>query len=61
MIGPDYLPSADQRTATHLIVYRNRDMKIGFIETNTATSRLLEMFREESLTGREALLKNTGN
>jgi hypothetical protein len=32
-------------------------MKIGFIETNSTTVRLLEIFREESLTGREALLK----
>ena len=57
MIGPDFQPTAEQAQATHLIVYRNHEMKIGFIETNAATSRLLEIFREESLSGREALLK----
>ena len=57
MIGPEFQPAADQAVATHLIVYRDRDMKIGFLETNAVTSRLLELFREESLTGREGLLK----
>ena len=57
MIGPDFQPSVDQSVATYLIVYRDRNMKIGFIETNSTTVRLLEIFREESLTGREALLK----
>ena len=57
MIGPEFQPSAEQAVATHLIVYRDRDLKIGFMETNAATSRLLKLFREESLTGREALLK----
>ncbi len=57
MIGPSYQPSADQAVSTHLIVYRNRAMQIGFLETNAATSRLLAIFREHHLTGREALLQ----
>jgi hypothetical protein len=57
MIGSEFQPTADQAVPTHLIVYRNRNMQIGFIETNATTSRLLELFREESLTGREALLQ----
>lgn len=57
MIGPEFQPTADQAVPTHLIVYRNRAMKIGFLETNATTSRLLEIFRQESLSGREALLK----
>ncbi|MGB0450324.1 MAG: DNA-binding domain-containing protein [Porticoccaceae bacterium] len=57
MIGPQYQPTADQAVPTHLIVYRNRAMQIGFLETNATTSRLLEIFRQENLSGREALLK----
>ena len=57
MIGSEFQPTADQAVPTHLIVYRNRNMQIGFMETNATTSRLLELFREESLTGREALLQ----
>ena len=57
MIGPEFQPSAERAVATHLIVYRDRELKIGFMETNAATIRLLELFREEPLTGREALLK----
>jgi hypothetical protein len=57
MIGPEFQPTAEQQTPTHLIVYRNREMQIGFLETNATTIRLLEIFREESLSGREALLK----
>jgi len=57
MIGAEFQPTAEQAVPTHLIVYRNRAMQIGFLETNATTSRLLEIFREESLSGREALLK----
>ena len=57
MIGAEFQPTAEQAIPTHLIVYRNRAMQIGFLETNATTSRLLEIFREESLSGREALLK----
>jgi hypothetical protein len=57
MIGAEFQPTADQAVQTHLIIYRNRAMQIGFIETNATTSRLLELFREEQLSGREALLK----
>jgi hypothetical protein len=57
MIGPEFQPTANQAVPTHLIVYRNRKMQIGFIETNATTSRLLELFRKENLSGREALLK----
>ncbi len=57
MIGPNFQPTADQAVPTHLIVYRNRAMQLGFIETNATTSRLLALFREEHLSGREALLR----
>ena len=57
MIGPEFQPTPEQAVPTHLIVYRDRDLKIGFMETNATTTRLLELFHEESLTGREALLK----
>lgn len=57
MIGAGFQPTADQAVPTHLIVYRNRNMQIGFMETNATTNRLLELFLEKRLTGREALLQ----
>lgn len=57
MIGSMFQPTADQAVATHLIVYRNRAMQIGFLETNAVTNRLLELFRQQALSGREALLQ----
>lgn len=46
-ISPDYQPAAtdfaDGESATHLLVYRNREDDIGFIETNIVTLRLLAL------------------
>ncbi|MEH6590471.1 MAG: putative DNA-binding domain-containing protein [Halioglobus sp.] len=56
-IGPQYLP--DQLAApTYLVVYRNRDDAVKFMEINAATARLLELVREnQSATGTELLIK----
>lgn len=46
-IGPDYQPTAAAleagQQATHLVVYRNREDEIGFIETNVITIQLLAL------------------
>jgi uncharacterized protein len=57
MIGAEFQPTANQAVSTYLIVYRNRAMQIGFLETNAVTNRLLELFRQQALSGREALLQ----
>lgn len=58
-IGPDYQPNADnvEPGGTVLIVYRNRDLKVGFIESNPVTVRLLEILETEQLSGRASILR----
>jgi hypothetical protein len=42
-IGPDYLPEQPEAMPTCLVVYRNRDDEVGFLEVNSVTKRLLEL------------------
>ncbi|KRP19907.1 MAG: hypothetical protein ABS23_02005 [SAR92 bacterium BACL16 MAG-120619-bin48] len=59
-IGIEYQPSAEQQAITHLIVYRDRSMKVGFIETNASTARLLEIIGQGEVTGHQALVQLAG-
>ena len=55
-IGPDYLPDAPPAQPTCLIVARNREDKVGFMEANGATIRLIEVLKENpAYTGLDAL------
>ncbi len=59
-IGPDFQPR--QPEVTHLVVYRNRQMQVGFMEINLVTQRLLEILAPDSHkdngpNGKEALLQ----
>lgn len=55
-IGPDLQPSDPPAQPTFLVVYRNRQDQVRFMESNAATSRLLTLLAgEDQLTGREAL------
>ena len=56
-IGPDFQPSEPSATITALIVYRDRDLQIGFMETNPTSLRLLEILETEQMTGRGAIVK----
>ncbi len=47
-IGPDYLPDKKPDQQTYLVVYRDRNDKVGFMELNPVTARLLERLSEES-------------
>ena len=47
----------DTDRTTFLIVYRNRDLKVGFIESNAVTFRLLDIIETDVLSGRAAILK----
>lgn len=55
-ISPDYQPDAPDEEATFLIVYRNLDDEVGFIDINAVTARLIELVeRDEGRTGRDIL------
>ncbi len=45
-IGPDYLPEAMPQDPTHLIVYRDRQDAVHFLQINAVTQRLLELAKE---------------
>lgn len=56
LIGPDYRPSQAPEQATYLLVYRNRELSIEFMEINAVTARLLELLSgDETYTGNEAI------
>ncbi len=55
-IGPDFLPGAPDDSPTYLLVYRNRDDEVGFLELNPVSARLIDLLLDASdLTGRAAL------
>jgi len=55
-IGPDYQPTEPGAQPTFIMVYRNRDDEVCFMETNGATVQLLENLRNNtSRTGKEVL------
>jgi hypothetical protein len=45
-IGPDNIPGKPGSELTHLLVYRDRQDEIGFIELNPVTTRLLQLLQE---------------
>ncbi len=53
-IGPDYLP--EEHEPTYVIVYRNNQDDVHFIEINLVTAHLLQLISEENkLTGQQML------
>lgn len=56
-IGPNYIPTKAQATATHLVVYRDRNDKVGFLEINPVTSQLLERLQKQADLNGEQLLR----
>lgn len=55
-ISPEYFPQEPPEQLTYLVVYRNREDKVGFLEINPVTYRLIELLQSDSpLTGRQAL------
>jgi len=57
-ISPAYQPSEPSDSPTHLVIYRDGDGRIGFLEVNAVTARLIEMLVEGDVeSGRAALLK----
>jgi hypothetical protein len=55
-LSPQFTPSEPGAELTRLLVYRDLDDEVGFIEINVVTARLLELLADESLvSGRAAL------
>jgi len=57
-ISPEFTPAAPGDTPTCLVVYRQADDELGFMELNTVTAKLLDCIdnNENGLTGRQLLL-----
>ena len=57
-MGPDFLPDEAPANPTYLVVFRDRNDDVQFMEINPVTARLLQLLSEnESLTGQQALLQ----
>jgi hypothetical protein len=46
-IAPDFQPDRPPAEPTHLVVYRNRALRVEFMETNAVTQRLLLLLNED--------------
>ncbi len=47
-IGPGFRPAVAEEEPTYLVVYRDREDKVRFMELNAATARLVELIRDNS-------------
>lgn len=56
-ISPDYMPSAPPEQPTYLVIYRDADDRVGFMELNPVSARLLELTLSEPDTGRNLLIR----
>lgn len=55
-MGPDYMPGEPPDQASYLVVYRNRNDEVKFLEVNPVTARLIGLLMEdEHLTGENAI------
>lgn len=55
-ISPEFQPQQAGDEATFLVIYRNLDDEVGFLDINAVTARLLELLeRDEGRSGRDVL------
>lgn len=55
-IGPDYLPDKPEAQPTYLVVYRDREDDVHFLELNPVTAHLLQLMQEQpQLTSKQML------
>ncbi len=55
-MGPDNLPEQAGEQPNYLVVYRNRNDEVKFMEINPVTARLIHLLQEdETLSGQQAL------
>jgi len=58
LIGPANTPDAAPESPSYLIVYRNRNDRVEFMEVNAVIARLLQLLNEDTqMTGRQALIQ----
>lgn len=55
-LGPEYKPQEPPEQATFLVVYRNRKDEVKFLETNAVTIHLLQLFEDQDISARDALV-----
>lgn len=48
-IGPDYQPDKAPEQLTYLLVYRNKEDAVRFMEINAVTARLLQLMQEQDI------------
>ncbi len=56
-IGPAFRPKAAGGQPTHLVVWRNAQDEVKFMEANGVTARLLQFMADGRATGRQLLLR----
>lgn len=56
-ISPDYLPTEPPAQPTYLVIYRDADDKMGFMELNPVSARLVELIRSQPDIGRNLLMQ----
>ncbi|SEA34495.1 DNA-binding domain-containing protein [Microbulbifer marinus] len=56
-IGPAYQPQEPPPNPTFLLVYRDREDEVGFMEINAVTARLLQLAEGDALSGQQLLEK----
>jgi hypothetical protein len=55
-IGPDFQPQGPEEQPTYLVVYRDRHDRVGFLEVNPVTARLLALILQgQGCSGRQLL------
>ena len=54
-ISAKFKPKQTQKT--HLMVFRNTEFEVQFLELNPVTNRLLQLIKEQDLTGEQALTR----
>lgn len=60
-IGPDHRPDAPLEQPVWLLVYRNAEDRVAFMEINAVTARLLALMQEQPLSSGEQLLQTLGD
>lgn len=56
-ISPDFQPTIADKNLTHLVVYRDRNYEVNFIEANPVTARLLQLITDDDKRTGQALLE----
>lgn len=60
-IGPDFQPRTPPDEATHLLVYRNRQDEVKFMELNAVSRLLLALMQEQPQSSGRQLLEQTAS